>query len=75
MHNVGQLYTTTEALSEQSEEFLFAPNSSKLKQEIILYKSLELGQTIHVFGYNSVDSRIIGNMIDNSVPLEQLEQH
>ena len=75
MHNVGQVYTTTEALLEQPMEFLFAPNSSELKPETTLYKSLELGQTVHVSGYDfadSVDLRIVGNSIDNSVLLEPM---
>lgn len=57
-------------------ESLFAPNTYELKREITLYKSLELGQIIHVFGYDFADffdSRVIGNAVDNSVLLEKLE--
>ena len=72
MHNVGQVYTTTKSLSEQLVESSFAPNSSELKQETTLYRSLELGQIVSVSGYDSVnfvDLRIIGNAVDNSVLL------
>ena len=78
MHNVGQLYTTTESLSEQPMEFLFAPNSSELKSETTMYKSSELGQIVHVSRYDSidfVDLHIVGNTVEYSVLLEQLEQN
>lgn len=73
MHNVGQVYTTTKALSEQMVKFLFVPSSSELKQKTTLYKSLELGEIIQASGQNSVDSvdlYVAGNAVDNLVLLE-----
>lgn len=58
-------------------ESLFAPNSSELKQETTLRKPLELGKTKHVSGYDFADladSHTIGNTVDNSALLEQLEK-
>lgn len=72
MHNIGQAYTTTKALSKQLVKFLFAPNSSELKQETTPYKSLELGQIMQASGHDSVDSVdlcVVGNAVDNSVCL------
>lgn len=73
MNNVDQVHTTTKALSEQMVEFLFVPNYFVLKQEIILYSSLELDQIVRASRHDSIDLYVVKNAVNNSVLLEQLK--
>lgn len=59
-------------------EFLFVPISSELKQEITLYRSLELDQSVRssrndFVGY--IDSPVNENAVDNLVLLKRSEQN
>lgn len=59
-------------------ESFFAPIFFELKPETTMYMSLEWVQTVHVSGYDFVDSVglcFVGNAVDNSVLFEQLEQN
>lgn len=54
-------------------EFLFIPNSSELKQEITMYRSLELDQIVRTSEHHYVDyvvSFVVEYVVDNLVLLK-----
>ena len=59
-------------------EFLFAPKISELKQEITLYRSLELDQTVRASGHDSVDFvdlYVVEDAVNGSVLLKRTKQN